>query len=151
VVGRDLGTQRGEVERGGHPQRPGQGPATLRQGEAGNVAMQVSPPSGQSAGGIGRGGAVLRDHPQQLRRGRALAAADASALRPRRVGHPQVAGSGDGTDMSVGSMSMGSMFFGAGADMPVGSTSGRMSMRQPVKRAASRAFWPSRPMASESW
>jgi hypothetical protein len=27
----------------------------------------------------------------------------------------------------------------------------RMSMRQPVNRAASRAFCPSRPMASESW
>jgi hypothetical protein len=30
-------------------------------------------------------------------------------------------------------------------------TSGRMSMRQPVSRAASRAFWPSRPMARLSW
>lgn len=28
--------------------------------------------------------------------------------------------------------------------------SGRMSMRQPVKRAARRAFWPSRPIANES-
>ena len=26
-----------------------------------------------------------------------------------------------------------------------------MSTRQPVRRAARRAFWPSRPMASESW
>ena len=26
-----------------------------------------------------------------------------------------------------------------------------MSMRQPVSRAASRAFWPSRPIASDSW
>ncbi len=31
------------------------------------------------------------------------------------------------------------------------SVSGRMSMRQPVRRAARRAFWPSLPMASESW
>jgi hypothetical protein len=29
--------------------------------------------------------------------------------------------------------------------------SGRMSMRQPVSRAARRAFWPSLPMASDSW
>lgn len=29
--------------------------------------------------------------------------------------------------------------------------SGRMSIRQPVRRAASRAFCPSRPIASESW
>jgi hypothetical protein len=26
-----------------------------------------------------------------------------------------------------------------------------MSIRQPVRRAARRAFWPSRPMASVSW
>ena len=31
-----------------------------------------------------------------------------------------------------------------------GAVSERMSMRQPVSRAASRAFWPSRPMASDS-
>ena len=29
--------------------------------------------------------------------------------------------------------------------------SGRMSMRQPVRRAASRAFCPSRPIASDNW
>ena len=32
-----------------------------------------------------------------------------------------------------------------------GSASDRMSIRQPVSRAASRAFCPSRPIASESW
>lgn len=32
-----------------------------------------------------------------------------------------------------------------------GAVSGLMSMRHPVSRAASRAFWPSRPMASDSW
>ena len=31
-----------------------------------------------------------------------------------------------------------------------GAVSERMSIRQPVSRAASRAFWPSRPMASDS-
>lgn len=31
------------------------------------------------------------------------------------------------------------------------SLSGRMSIRQPVSRAASRAFCPSRPIARESW
>lgn len=31
------------------------------------------------------------------------------------------------------------------------SVSGRMSMRHPVRRAARRAFWPSLPIASESW
>ncbi len=32
-----------------------------------------------------------------------------------------------------------------------GAASLRMSMRQPVNLAASLAFWPSRPIASESW
>ena len=32
-----------------------------------------------------------------------------------------------------------------------GAVSERMSIRQPVSRAASRAFCPSRPMASDSW
>ena len=41
-----------------------------------------------------------------------------------------------------------SVLTGASCDPSV---SGRMSMRQPVSLAASRAFWPSRPMASESW
>lgn len=34
---------------------------------------------------------------------------------------------------------------------PAGSASDLMSMRQPVSRAASRAFWPSLPIASDSW
>ena len=33
----------------------------------------------------------------------------------------------------------------------LGASSERMSMRQPVSRAARRAFWPSLPIASESW
>ena len=32
-----------------------------------------------------------------------------------------------------------------------GSASLRMSMRQPVRRAANRAFWPSLPIASDNW
>jgi hypothetical protein len=40
---------------------------------------------------------------------------------------------------------------GVSPGAPAGATSGLMSIRQPVSRAASRAFWPSLPMASESW
>jgi hypothetical protein len=39
----------------------------------------------------------------------------------------------------------------AGQASGVGASSDRMSMRQPVRRAARRAFWPSLPMASDSW
>ncbi len=38
-----------------------------------------------------------------------------------------------------------------GADCSLCSVSGRMSIRQPVSRAASRAFCPSLPIASDSW
>src|SRR5216683_2234965 len=38
----------------------------------------------------------------------------------------------------------------AGAGLSAG-VSDLMSMRQPVRRAARRAFWPSLPMASDSW
>ena len=40
---------------------------------------------------------------------------------------------------------------GWGVISPSGGTSEWMSMRHPVSLAASRAFWPSLPMASESW
>jgi hypothetical protein len=40
---------------------------------------------------------------------------------------------------------------GASAGRPPASVSGRMSMRHPVSLAASLAFWPSRPIARESW
>ena len=136
MVSRDFRTQRGEVELGGRSQRPWQRPTPFRLGEASEVAMQMSPTSREPAAGIGLGDALSGHHAQQLRGRRALAAADAGALRPGGVGHPQVAGSGEAA---------------AGADLPAGSMSGRMSIRHPVKRAASRAFCPSRPMASESW
>jgi hypothetical protein len=37
-----------------------------------------------------------------------------------------------------------------GEESQAGAVSERMSIRQPVSRAASRAFWPSRPMASDN-
>src|SRR6185312_2356995 len=40
---------------------------------------------------------------------------------------------------------------GFGEASGAGAASLRISIRQPVNRAASRAFWPSLPMASDSW
>jgi hypothetical protein len=39
----------------------------------------------------------------------------------------------------------------AGSGAAAGAVSDTMSIFQPVSRAASRAFWPSLPIASESW
>ena len=52
---------------------------------------------------------------------------------------------------SVAPDRLGSSRLGRLASRPCRAASERMSMRQPVSRAASRAFWPSLPIASESW
>jgi hypothetical protein len=46
-------------------------------------------------------------------------------------------------DLSAGDLSAGDLSAGAASDL--------MSMRQPVSLAASLAFWPSLPIASDSW
>ena len=56
-----------------------------------------------------------------------------------------------GTGPQVYPSSEGSSAAAAAGPPPAVPPSGRMSMRHPVSRAASRAFCPSRPMASESW
>jgi hypothetical protein len=81
VIISDLGTQRCEVERSGHAQRPREGSAALRLGEALAVAMQVGAASREPACRVGHGDAGQRHHAQQLRRRRAGSATDAGALR----------------------------------------------------------------------
>ena len=77
----DLGPQRCEVERAGHPKRSGQGTAALRLIQADRVTVQVSAASGQPSPRVGHGHAVLGHHADQLYGGRAGAAADAGANR----------------------------------------------------------------------
>jgi hypothetical protein len=79
--------QRCEVERPGHPQGPGQGTAAFRRSETRRVGMQVRPATREPTPAIGYGDTVLRHYPQQLRRRRASAAADAGAYWPGRFGH----------------------------------------------------------------
>ncbi len=87
--------------------------------------------AGEPPLGVGDEGAGARDDTEQVGRVGADPAADAGSDRRAQAG------------LWASS--------GAGAGGGVRSTSGRMSIRQPVNRAASRAFWPSLPMASESW
>jgi hypothetical protein len=124
----------GGVEGSRHPQGPREGPPALGLGEAGGVRVQVRAAAGQPAGRVGHQPAVDGDHPEQLAGRRLAAAADAGPHRA--VGR-------HGAQVGLGALS------GAGA--PPTGTSGLMSMRHPVSRAASRAFWPSRPIASDSW
>ena len=78
--------------------------------------------------------------PTQVRRGRA-----------RTTGRPVSTGvyASAGRSASASAAAAGSPSEPGTA--PSGTTSGRMSIRHPVSRAASRAFWPSRPIASDSW
>jgi len=58
-----------------------------------------------------------------------------------RLGSGAEPGPGPDADCDAGSVA---------ASGPSTATSGRISMRHPVNRAANRAFWPSRPIASDS-
>jgi hypothetical protein len=134
ILALDERVHGGGVERGGDPQGTGEGAPALGLGQAGGVRVQVRAAAGQPAGRVGHQPAVDSDDAEQLADGRLAAAADAG---------PHRAEGGHGAQVGLGALS------GAGA--PPTGTSGRMSMRHPVSRAASRAFWPSRPIASESW
>ena len=130
------------VSGGGHAQGPREAPAPLGQVEAGDDRVQVGAPAGQPVRRVGHDGTVAGHDPQQLGRGRAPRQPDAGADRRAQAGPvpPGAAGSADGAAAAPGAPAAVTR-----------STSGRMSIRQPVSRAASRAFWPSLPMASDSW
>lgn len=85
---------------------------------------------------------LYRDNPQQLGGRHANPAAHTGAYRGRATYHcgslPPCPGSSPGAPPGDHAWE-------------VASVSGRMSIRQPVRRAANRAFCPSRPMASDSW
>jgi hypothetical protein len=127
----------GQVQGGGGAQRAGEGAALLRCGQALGAAVEVGTPAGQPVPGVGYDGAAARDHPEQLGR--------------RRLGPAAHAGPRGAGPACHGAQPAGGEATGASAFWAAGSTSGRMSMRHPVSRAASRAFCPSLPMASDSW
>ena len=85
------------------------------------------------------------DHSQKCRPAIRPTTPDAGA---HRVSGPESSPVGLHQSTAYGRRGASSALVGACA---VPSVSGRMSIRQPVSFAASRAFWPSRPMASDSW
>ena len=85
------------------------------------------------------------DHSQECRPAIRPTTPDAGA---HRVAGPESSPVGPHQSTAYGRRGASWALVGACA---VPSVSGRMSIRQPVSFAASRAFWPSRPMASDSW
>ena len=113
---------------------------------------------GRSAGTRTTEGAVRRttvhDCTPHRRSSRLLGASRRTAgvgppVRDRAGGHPSRAPSGHGRTRAAGGP--GGRPAAGAVSVASSSASEWMSMRQPVSRAASRAFWPSRPIASESW
>ncbi len=136
---------RGEVERPVQAQGPGERPPLLGEVEAPGVGVHAGAPARQSPFGVGGECTPGSDDAQQVGLRRLDPAADARALRAREASRRRayrVRRLGPPAHGSPGSPS-------AAGDVP--SVSLWMSIRQPVSRAARRAFWPSLPMASDSW
>lgn len=133
-----------EVKRAGGPQGPGQRTTSFRETEAIRVAVQRGTAAGEPAVGVDDEDAVHHDHPQQIGSCASLPTPHAGAGRRRGRSRGQAYRSpGPGPSVAPGAPAAGP----AGS----GAVSLRMSMRHPVRRAASRAFCPSLPIASESW
>jgi len=140
-------------------QCPRERPAPLRLLEAFPAEMQVGAPARQLRTGIRDDGAVSAHHTQQIGFGRTDPAPD---TRPdRRHGHGRQGPSGhSGRKLTApGHRPCRRVQLERRRSAPVfpaaaGSAtwvSGRISIFQPVSRCASRAFWPSFPIASDSW
>lgn len=131
------------------PEGPGEAP--LAGGQLGTLRVAVKPrsPAGHPSGRVGHHLAVDHDVAQELvLRVRATASHTGTYWLIHRSILPFVPGSGgDGQGLRAGSQPLAHrscrQFCGAASE--------RMSMRQPVSRAARRAFCPSRPMARLSW
>lgn len=147
---------------------PAQGPrersTALGEVEAAGIGVHGGAPARQPAAGVGDDGPVTvslgRDHSQQNRPAVPLTTAHTGPYR-LRTGAVTVRGlpgrctglrqsSASGPPPLPGDLLRRARDAGTGAHDP-GTTSGRMSIRQPVSFAARRAFCPSLPMASESW
>ena len=134
----DQSFQTPSVQRPGDAERPRERAAPDRLGQAPGVTVQMRTTAGQPPGRVGHKHAVSSDDAEQLVRAGPGAAAHAGAHGDGHLGQ-ETGGTGEIEGAAAGSPESGT-----------GSTSGRMSMRHPVSRAASRAFCPSRPMASDS-
>jgi hypothetical protein len=163
----DVGLHR----RAGKGARDLEGPrerlAADRERQAVGVGVQVGAPARCPARRIGEYGVagpfVTCDDSKQLMLGGALPATHTGTQWPRiRAGITAVfsnhrervyrLGGPDSKPIQSAGCVSGAAVDPAGG--PLGgsaASSERMSMRHPVSRAASRAFWPSLPMASDSW
>jgi hypothetical protein len=132
----DVRPERLGVQRPLEPEGSRERSATVSEVDADQVGVHVRTSSRQSTPGISGEDTTDHDDAQQGWLLGADPAAHTGAHRARASGRFGVyrAHSAAGGSEAAGSATV----------------SGWMSMRQPVRRAAKRAFWPSLPMASDS-
>lgn len=146
---RDPPGHRGDVRAGAGSQRAAERLAADGEVETRDARVQPGAAPRATAPGVGDDGQaelpLPENHSQECRPAIRPTTPDARAHRARwpessPVGpHQSTAYAGPGVSP------------GPAAGAAASSVSARMSMRQPVSLAASRAFWPSRPMARDSW
>ena len=136
-----------QVQWTGHPKGSGQCLLPLRAVKTLLGRVQVCSTARPPAIGIRNSSPGDRDNPNQVGRGSTLTAPDAHATRPRCAACRRVYPARHRAQSAVGSCRRAS----GATSSAAGAASDRISMRQPVRRAARRAFWPSRPMARDSW
>lgn len=176
----DVPPETGGVERSLDPEGPWERPAANRLIETDHGGMHISTPAGQRTAIIGNAFAPDHHDAQQIVLGRSLPASHTGSLRAhpvmRPARHAQVYLPAPTSPLRGKNRTVVVLIHTAPAlrqrgparihsTVPAGpgragqsrsvpcscSVSGRMSMRQPVRRAARRAFCPSLPIASESW
>ena len=135
----------GAVERSLGPQRPGQSSSSVGQLDALERGVQVRPAPRQPSSPVDDHLATNRYDPKEVGLRRALPAPRTGADRGGTLPDRRV------YSYRVYPTSPPAAAAGGGVSPPTGSASDRMSIRQLVSRAASRAFWPSLPIASDSW
>lgn len=143
------GVDEAGIERTWHAQRTGQHPAPLGPGQTRGNRMQVGTATAAPARQVRDEYLPVGDHAEQLGFRRPLPAPHTGTDRLQMTRPMQHYLGGAQRDSADGGAAGGGG--GGGGGGLSGSTSGRMSIRQPVSRAARRAFCPSRPIASESW
>jgi hypothetical protein len=143
---------RGEVERSGQAQGPRERPPLLGEVDAARVGVHGGTSPRQPAGVVRDQAVPDRDDTQQGGLRRPLPATHAGAHRARQASQVRVYRLTRSCPLSRGYEASPARAAAAGADVAAsGSVSLWMSIRQPVSRAASRAFCPSLPIASDSW
>jgi hypothetical protein len=145
VKPRQVGLHGGGAERGRYAKRTRKRPAPLSQFEAGKTRMEVSTPTGQPCLVIGHEIVPGYHQAKQAGLGGAFPAANA------RTNGRLLGSRGHSSSSLPVRKARGKYRYSAGSGAgSAGWASERISIRHPVSLAASRAFCPSLPIASDS-